>query len=153
MFPLPMMAAAIGGGYKYKLTNLTETRVSATGDVVTGFRLEGDGQAGSGDGNPTISWNNDVGNQWQVPLDATQAALYEVEAVEVSRADPGGNAVFVGTVGAATWQDLDVTKTWTLTQPEDVSINAQWVIDFTIRDKATQTEIVSNRVTLNSQVI
>ncbi|TFH51405.1 MAG: hypothetical protein E4H01_00505 [Lysobacterales bacterium] len=139
--------------YSYAISTLTEARSSNTGDVIVGFRLVNSSQAQSGDGNPTISWNNTISGEWQSPTDATQAALYEVEAVEFSRSDPGGNAIFSGTVGAGTWQGLGTTRTWTLTQPEDVVIFAEWVIDFTIRDISSQTTVATGKITLQATVI
>ena len=153
MYGQLIAAMMSGGGFKFQLTNLTELRTGATGNVITGFRLVNSGQAHSGDGNPSISWNNIIANEWQAPLDATNAALYEVEATEVSRSDPNADAIFTGTVGAATWQDLAVTKTWTLEQPEGVGINAEWVIDFDIRNKASTLSVATCRVTLQSRVV
>ncbi len=150
--PWFVLAASQVPAFAYNLTDLTELRVQPIGDVITGFRLINDGQAQSGDGNPSISWNNTIANEWQSPLDTSQAALYEVEAVEVSRSDPGGNAVFTGTIGAGTWQGLGTTRPWTLLQPEDVAINAEWIIDFTVRDVAGQGVVATARITLQSRV-
>ena len=151
MIGILAMFAASGGGISYALTNLTELRAAATGDVITGFRLQSTGQAQSGDGNPGISWNNTIVGQWQAPTDSIAAALNEVRAVEFSRSDPGGNAIFSGTIGS--FQQLNSTRTWTLTQPQDVNIDAEWVIDITIRNIVSQATVASARITLQSEVV
>lgn len=150
MFSRKRYMAGFHGHLSHRFDTRTITRTQPTGDVITGIKLLNTGQLQSGTGNPTISWSN-ITDQWQLPLDSAIAALYEVQATEVSRADPSGNAVFSGTL--ITWLGLGSNRQWTLTQPEDVGVNAEWKLDFIIRNIVSTDTVASGRITLQSRVV
>lgn len=131
-----------GGGSTLLLTSLTDRVISAQflSSASAAYSLMADGRARQ---STTPGGDAYVGSEWLLiaPTTTADTGLFECRATVAS------GTLTSGTTG--TWQSLDNTRTWTLTNTTE-STTATVVLDIEIRDAETDTVQSSCTVTLQA---
>lgn len=146
--------ATTSAGFTVNLgSNKTENDVDTSSpyDSRAGFRLNynsnsngfmetGNSPAGGG---AITSWTDDGDICTTTGYTSSD---FEYQWVEVSST---GSPTKSSPVAASTWQDFNATKTWYA--QKTVGGSAQWVIDVTVREKATPANTDTVRITMNCE--